>query len=333
MVTTGEPERFETYVPGLSRWFSISVFRPEAGCFAAIFENVTERKLAEQSLRESQARYQALIDTSVIAIFVIRADRVVLVNPACVRLFGAQDVEELLGRSPYELFHPDCHEQIRERIRRLRDEGEAVPLAEERIVRLDGRVVDVEVSAAPFLDQGEQAIHVVLRDVSERKAIEARLRRDEERLRLALEGAKQGLYDVDFATGEVQVSPEYARMLGHDPAGFTESVQGWIDRLHPDDRVPASDRFRDYIEGPHRGLPAGVPVADGRLAPGSGSCRSARSWNATTGAAAAHARHPHRHHRAQGGRGGAGGRALAPAHGARHHSRPGLAEGPRRRST
>ena len=95
----------------------------------SIFENVTERKLAEQSLRESQARYQALIETSVIAVYVNRRDRVALVNPACVRLFGAERGEELLGRSPYELFHPDCHERIRERIRRLRDDG--VPVASE----------------------------------------------------------------------------------------------------------------------------------------------------------------------------------------------------------
>jgi two-component system cell cycle sensor histidine kinase/response regulator CckA len=249
VVATGEPERFETYVPALSRWYSISVFRPEAGCFAAIFEDVTERNLADRALRESRARYEALVESSALAILVDRGERIVLVNSACLTLFGAERRDELVGRSPYELFHPDCHERIRERIRRLREEGETVPLAEERIVRLDGRVVDVEVTAAPFVDQGEQAIHVVLRDASGRKAIEARVRRDEERLRLALEGARQGLYDVDFATGEVQVSPEYARMLGYDPTGFSESVQGWIDRLHPDDRGPASTTFRDYIEG------------------------------------------------------------------------------------
>ncbi len=135
--------------------------------------DITERKRAEADLREREARYAALVETSPEAIYVNREDRVALVNPACLRLFGATSPEQLLGRPTLELFHPDFHEAIRERVRRLRELGEPVPLAEERIVRLDGQTVDVEVVAAPFLDQGVRAIHVVLRDLTERKRLEA----------------------------------------------------------------------------------------------------------------------------------------------------------------
>ena len=249
VVERGEPARFETYVPGLDRWYAVSAFRPEPGCFVAVFENVTEAKRAEAALRESLERYAALIETSVDAIFVEREDRVVLVNPACVRLFGAQRPEDLLGRSPFELMHPDCHAEVRSRIRTMRERGEAVPLDEQKILRFDGVAVAVEVAAAPFLDRGAKAIHVVLRDITERKRAEAELRGKEERLRLALESANQGLWDLDVTTGAAAVSPEYALMLGYDPAGFRETNQTWIDRLHPDDREPTAASYRDYVAG------------------------------------------------------------------------------------
>ena len=109
------------------------------------------------------------------AIFINSEDRVVLANEACLRLFGASAPEQLLGKSPFELFHPDCHPGMRDRINRLRDEVDDVPLIEERIVRLDGAVVDVEVAAAPFQDQGVNAIHIVVQDITERKLAAAEL--------------------------------------------------------------------------------------------------------------------------------------------------------------
>jgi len=131
-----------------------------------------DRKSAESLLRESENRYRNLVSYSPFAVLVNSGDRVVLANKACLALFGAHDEKELLGKSPYELFHPDFHGKIRERIRLLRERGEPVPLMEEKVVRLDGKVVDVEVIAAPFSLKGENDIHVILRDMSVSKQLE-----------------------------------------------------------------------------------------------------------------------------------------------------------------
>jgi PAS domain S-box-containing protein len=61
------------------------------------------------------------------------------------------------------------------------------------------------------------------------------LRLREEQLRLSLKAAGQGLFDLDLTTGDADVSPEYAAMIGHDPATFRESYRTWTERLHPDD--------------------------------------------------------------------------------------------------
>lgn len=75
------------------------------------------------------------------------------------------------------------------------------------------------------------------------------LRESEERLRLALAAASQGLYDLDLRTGQAAVSPEYATMLGHDPLTFTLTLSGWMEQLHPDDRPAVARAFDDYVAG------------------------------------------------------------------------------------
>ncbi len=71
----------------------------------------------------------------------------------------------------------------------------------------------------------------------------------EERLRLALSAANQGLYDLNIQTGEAVVTPEYALMLGYDPATFEETNARWIECLHPDDRAPITATYQAYIAG------------------------------------------------------------------------------------
>ena len=75
------------------------------------------------------------------------------------------------------------------------------------------------------------------------------LRASEERLTMALQAANQGIYDFDVRTGEAIVSPEYARMLGYDPASFHETKAAWLERLHPDDIDYVAQAYRDCISG------------------------------------------------------------------------------------
>ena len=82
-----------------------------------------------------------------------------------------------------------------------------------------------------------------------RGRIATELRISEERLRLATAAANQGLYDLNVQTGEATVNPEYARMLGYDPAEFHETYAAWVERLHPEDREPVTTAYRNYLAG------------------------------------------------------------------------------------
>lgn len=84
---------------------------------------------------------------------------------------------------------------------------------------------------------------------AESRSAEMALRQSEERLRLAMEAANQGFYDLNVQTGECVVSPEYARMLGYEPEEFVETNAAWIERLHPDDRDAVARNYHEYVAG------------------------------------------------------------------------------------
>ncbi len=193
------------------------------------------------------AMYRALVADSPVPIYLHHADRVTLVNAACVRLFGATSPEQLIGKSPLDLFVPDARARIRDRLRSLREGGIPTAVDDEKAVRLDGSIIDVEVAATAFDDDGTPAIHVVLRDVTERRAAEAasarraeELRRSEERYRHLIDSLDDVVFSVDAEGRLAYVSGAVSRY------GFsTEEVLGhrFQDFVHPDDRRRIEEEF------------------------------------------------------------------------------------------
>lgn len=141
--------------------------------------DVTERKRAEHLLRQSEERYRRLITVSPYAIFVNRGDRLIFANDQAIKLFGAVKADEILGKSPLDLFHADYHAVLRERLHELLEGRSQVPVIEEKIIRVDGISIDVEVSAARFTDEEGPAILLMLRDIGERKRLQEQLRKTE----------------------------------------------------------------------------------------------------------------------------------------------------------
>jgi PAS domain S-box-containing protein len=144
-----------------------------------ILRDITERERAVRLVRQSEERYRRLIAVSPYAILVSRGDRIVFANDQAIKLFGAVKADEILGKALVDLFHPDHHIVIRERIHGLFEGSPQRAMLEGKIVTLGERAVDVECSAARFADEEGPAILVMLRDVSDQKRLLEQLRRTE----------------------------------------------------------------------------------------------------------------------------------------------------------
>jgi len=155
--------------------------------------NITERKRAEQALRESEDHYRALVETLPDAIFVVSRERIVFVNPSAVKLLGAQRPEQIVGKDCFQIIHPDSLPSIRQRMRDSHQTGVAAPPMEHVLIALDGSSVEMESAAIPILWKGSPAIEAIVRDIRGRKRAEERLREYEK----AVEGLEEMIVVVD----------------------------------------------------------------------------------------------------------------------------------------
>ena len=164
----------EFRVQGGTRWISsdASFSFDESGNpkrLVGISWDVTDRITAIESLRLSESRYRQLVDILPTAIFVHGDNRILYGNPAFLRLLGATEPDQLLGRSPFEISHPSSHQLLRERQVEMTRTGLPLPGCELQAVRLDGRIVPVYVSAAPISSDGKPSTLVALSDLTERE--------------------------------------------------------------------------------------------------------------------------------------------------------------------
>jgi diguanylate cyclase (GGDEF)-like protein/PAS domain S-box-containing protein len=139
-------------------------------------QDITERKLAQLAVVNSEARHRTLIEWSPEAVLVHRMGKMLYVNPAAVRLFAAPYAQALMAKSTIELIHPDYRDAQLARMRSIYNHEKIAPVAESKFVRMDGSLIDVEVQGTAIDYDGDLAVHVVVRDITQRKQMENQVR-------------------------------------------------------------------------------------------------------------------------------------------------------------
>jgi two-component system, cell cycle sensor histidine kinase and response regulator CckA len=135
---------------------------------------IEERKQVEMALRESESRFRSLIVAAPEGIFVQSESRFVYLNPAMIRLLGASTMEELLGKNFLELIAPEYQDAVRSRIQFQMETGNPALSMDQEYLRLDGARVPVETTAIAVTYQDRPVHLVFVRDITERKQMEAK---------------------------------------------------------------------------------------------------------------------------------------------------------------
>ena len=230
--------------------------------------DVTEQRLAEAKMKESEEHYRVAIETSTDGYWMVDTDgRLLEVNDAYVRLSGYSR-EELLGMRIFEIdvhYHP---EKMKAQMEHIIENGHVQfesehwtkdrkkwPL-EVNVSYLQGRFfafikdLTARKQAELELEQHRRNLEELVKERTEQlaKALE-KIQINEERFSYALDATNDGIWDWDVKTNTSYCSPTYFKMLGYEPNEFGHDTEShWIGLLHPDDRDRVVETAKERLE-------------------------------------------------------------------------------------
>jgi PAS domain S-box-containing protein len=204
-------------------WFAVEI---NAGivnyqgkpCDLVIIRDITERKQAEETLRESEERFRRVVETMEVGLGAIDENGVLTyVNEYLARMLG-YSIDEMIGRSTLDFYYDEQSRKEQEKIFKKRKTGMRDPASYEVTWRRkDGQKVYSILSPTPMFDAdghytGSFAIHT---DITERKRMEEALRESEEKFRTFMETASDLMHISDKDLNFTYVNQAMARSLGY----------------------------------------------------------------------------------------------------------------------
>jgi len=212
-------------------------------------QQLEERVRVENALRESQEEFRLAFHLSpvVLGISTLEDGRYLDVNEAFEDLTGWSR-EEAIGKTAMELglwANPEERQRAIEALRREKRTSMDIHLR-----RRDGEILDVLFRADLIPFRGSTCILTSATDISERKAWEQTLQGAEERWKFALEGAGEGVWDLDLQSGYVWTSQRFQEILGATEANPAVSeARAFLEKVHPEDRQAFIETWKAFVKG------------------------------------------------------------------------------------
>jgi diguanylate cyclase (GGDEF)-like protein/PAS domain S-box-containing protein len=260
IIHTGEPlidvEERCLWPDGREMWVATTKLplRDAEGRIVGTFglsRDIGAHKRSESQLRDSEALYHSLVEHLPQNVF--RKDlegRLTFGNQKFCQTLG-KPLGELLGRTDFDLFPPDLARKYRDDDLRVIKTGRVYETVEEHLPPGKTDRIYVRVIKAPLFDSKGYITGVqgLFWDVTELTRAQKALETSQERYALAVEGAKDGLWDWDFRANTVYFAARWKSMLGHEDHEIGGDPEEWLSRVHPDDRSRVKAEIAAHVQG------------------------------------------------------------------------------------
>lgn len=212
----------------------------------AIIHDITERTLAEDALKESEALQRALFNSLPAGVVIIDPVTRVIerVNAYVATLFGAP-TDSLIGKRCHLFLCP-----AEEGACPVCDFGKSVDNSERILLKADGTRIPILKTVKRVQLGGKEKLLECFVDLSEIKKMEIVLRENHDLLRNVIEGTNAGIWRWNVQTGEVEVNERWSSIMGYRLSEIAPvNMDSWNDYLHPDDRAMSKDLLNKHFIG------------------------------------------------------------------------------------
>jgi len=198
--------------------------------------DVSERRIINEQLKQSEEKFRLLIEHLPDAVVIHREGKFLYANPAALSLLGAKSFDEIKDFPITKFIHPDYHQIIEKRVSEGLRTNTPQPLIEEKFIRLDGEIIEAEVAGVPIMFEGKLAMQSILRDITERRKAEIKIRESQQQLENLINTIDGIVWESDAQTFQFKfVSKQAEKILGYPVEAWFEK-NFWQNHLHPDDK-------------------------------------------------------------------------------------------------
>jgi PAS domain S-box-containing protein len=246
MSTQPTDEELEQRVKELEKRLSEQSSVSEDPSKSAFIQDITERKMTEKKLRESQERFKVLTENTSDWIWEVDKDGVYTYTSPVVKDLLGYETDEVVGKTPFDFMAMDESNRVRQIFKDIVESKEPFKDLENINIHKDGRMMVLETNGVPVFDTKGNLLGYrgIDRDVTERKSAEKAIRLSESRLNAAQQIAHVGSWDRNLETGEEYWSEEEFRIYGYEPGEVQPSFELVRSRVHPDD-IEEFDKVRE----------------------------------------------------------------------------------------
>jgi len=217
-----------------------------------VFRDVTKDYKLQHTVQEHALRLQRIMESAMDAVIVADEKSCILEwNPQAEAMFGWSRNEAVGNHLHETIIPPEHHEAHRQGIERLMETGEANVLGqrmETTGLHSNGKRFPIELTVTQLHQSQGWLFSAFIRDLTEKKQIEATLQKNEEQLTEAQRIAQLGSWELDLKNNRLEWSEEIYRIFGLDPDSFEPSYDAFIDAVHPDDRDTVGHAYSESVE-------------------------------------------------------------------------------------